>query len=998
VIAKAPRVSSIASGVPFLDTLADGIAKAVDHDPLALSRVTVLLPTRRAGRALREAFLRRADGAPMLLPRLRPLGDVDDDELAMVGDNGADLEPAIAPLRRKLMLARTILKLESSEGARTAPQAVELAGELARLLDEVQTEQISFDALSRLVPDEYAEHWRRTVKFLEILTAVWPKILATEGAIDPAERRHRALTLLAERWEANPPREMIVAAGSTGSIPATARLLKVIAGLPNGHVVLPGLDRDLDEDGWKSIEATHPQFGLAQLLKFLEVDRADVTDWPSKPSETAERVKLIGAALGPALSTAAWSDKLTLSADSLKGLTRVDAAHPQQEAQIIALLLREALETERRTAALVTPDRDLARRVSAELGRFGIGIDDSAGRPLATTPQATFLLLLAEAIVEGAAPAKLLAVLKHPLASGGIDTPQFRANARAVEMAVLRGPRPQPGLDALVALLRAEAAAEEKKTRDPAELLRLAAWLEGLATSARDFARLVAGDATPVDLLHAHIALAEAWAASPEQSGAARLWVGEAGEALAEFAADLSDAARDFAPIPGTAYPAFFNQCLAGRVIRPVWGGHARLHILGPLEARMLSFDLTILGGLNEGTWPPEAGADPWMSRPMRSAFGLPAPERRIGLAAHDFAQACASPAVVLTRAARVGGTPTVPSRWLQRLDAVLEAAKLQDHSLRRPELTLWQDELDAVKPLPAATSPAPRPPVAARPRRLSVTEIETWRRDPYALYAKRILNLKALDPLDADPGAAERGMIVHAALDEFVRRYPDALPADAEQRLLEIGRAAFGPALDRPGVWAFWWPRFEAIAQWFIAHEVEWRREAKPLVAEAKGRFVILARGGDFTLTGRADRIDRVTDGTLAIIDYKTGGAPDLKELAEGYLPQLPLEAAMARAGGFSGVPAASVSRLRYWHVPGGDPAGTEIAVDGATYGKTRTPLPDPMALADQALAGVTSLIDRFDDPATSYPARPRSDRALRYNDYAHLARVKEWSAEDDG
>jgi ATP-dependent helicase/nuclease subunit B len=984
VSGAAKKLFTIPSGISFLDALVEGVYARIGDDPAALTRATILLPTRRACRAMREAFLRRSGGKPTLLPQLRPIGDVDDDELALAADSDIELPPAISTLRRRLVLARSILKIRTDEGPMTAPQAIELAAELALLLDQVQTEGLGFDLLEKLVPEEYAEHWRRTIEFLKILTAHWPDILAVEGALDPAERRNRALAALAAHWQAHPPTHPVIAAGSTGSIPATARLLDIIAGLPGGMVVLPGLDRELDEESWSAIDETHPQFGMKQLLASLEIERAGVQSWSEAEAPRAARRALMASALQPAATTGGWRDSAAIGAESIDGIIRVDCAHTQEEAQVIALVLREALETEGRTAALVTPDRELARRVAAELARFSITIDDSAGQPLAASPPAVFLRLVAEAIATGTPPAPLLALLKHPLAATGLAPAECRRLARALEIDALRGPRPAAGFDGLRQAL--------PKKVEPS----LSAWIDRLAEQASRFATLTQGEATPLALLQAHVALAELWAATDAESGPSRLWAGDAGEAAADLVAELAEALRDFPPIPGSAYPSLFAQCLSGRVLRPAWGGHARLQILGPLEARLLSFDVVVLGGLNEGTWPPEVEADPWMSRPMRKVFGLPAPERRIGLAAHDFVQACGAAEVVLTRAERVEGAPTVPSRWLQRLDAVLRASPLKPLLKTRAALTQWQAALDHAEPLPPVGPPEPRPPVAARPRQLSVTEIGTWFADPYALYARRVLRLERLDPLDMDPGVAERGLFIHEALEKFVSRFPDRVPAGAVKVLLEIGREAFGPALSRPGVWAFWWPRFEAIAEWFVAHESERRAVARPLVTEGKAALEIDGLKKGFRLIARADRIDRLADGTLAIIDYKTGSTPDVRHVVAGLAPQLPLEAAMASRGAFVGVPAAPVSQLRFWHVTGGDPAGEEIAVDGATFGRERQAVPSVEQLAEEAMAGLRNLIAHFDDPQTPYHARPRPDYALRYNDYAHLARIKEWASED--
>ncbi|MGQ0664274.1 MAG: double-strand break repair protein AddB [Pseudomonadota bacterium] len=987
------RAYTIQAGLPFLDTLAKGMWTRVGEDPLALARARVLLPTRRAARALADAFLRLRDGEPLLLPRLTPVGDVDDDELALAADAeaaaGLDLPPAISELRRRLMLARLIRKLDPEGFGRSPGHAAGLAGELARLLDQVETERLSLDGLAALVPGEYAEHWQRTLRFLDILTRHWPGILGEEGAIDAAERRNRALAALARQWRQAPPAGPVYAAGTTGSIPATSDLLDVVARLPGGAVILPGLDRDLDAPAWAALEETHPQYALKRLLERLGIERDAVENWTADvpPRHVGLRVRLLGEALRPAATTEAWRRIGTVDAGALEGLHRIDCAHPQQEAGVIALLMREALETPHRTAALVTPDRALARRVAAELKRFGVAVDDSAGVPLADTPPGAFLRLVAEMVAGEARPAALLACLKHPLAAGGLRPAEFRARARRLEVAVLRGPPPGPGFEGVVGALQAMDG--EDRT--------LIGWLAGLAALARPFAARIRASASPAVLLRAHVALAEALAGSDEDDGPMRLWAGEAGAAAAAFIAELAAAAADFPAIEGAAYPAFFDACLAGRVVRPAYGGHPRLRILGLLEARLLSADLLILGGLNEGVWPPEPAADPWLSRPMRKAFGLPGPERRIGLAAHDFAQACGGGAVILTRAARVEGAPTVPSRWLLRLDTLLAAAGLAGPRDAVAATALdRQRRLDRVAPSPEIGPPAPTPPVKARPRRLSVTDIETWRRDPYALYARHVLRLKPLPPLEEDPGRAERGIFIHAALDDFLKATPDELPEDALARLIEFGRARFGAALARPGVWAFWWPRFEAIAGWFISNERARRRSARPAASEVRGRLRFEAPAGAFTLTAKADRIDRLADGSLAIIDYKTGMLPAIKHVVLGYAPQLGLEAAIARAGGFDGLAGAAVTQLRYWRLAGGEPAGAEVALDGKKVGGDRTPL-DPMELAAQELAGLEALVARFDDPATPYHARPRPGWGLRYNDYAHLARIKEWSALED-
>lgn len=985
---------TIPAGVGFADALAAGLWQEAEQNPLALARMTVLLPTRRAVRALREAFLRLGGGQPMLLPALRPVGDIDEDaaDLAAldVAAGGADLPPAIPGLRRQLLLARLVQKFLSLDAAADAAaridHAVLLAGELARLVDQAHTEGVGFERLTGLAPERYAAHWQDVLRFLAVATEHWPEVLAAEGATE-APLRHAALVdRLIALWRRNPPADPVVVAGSTGSIPATARLMRAVLDLPAGAIVLPGLDTEADEATWAAVgdDPGHAQHGLAQLLDRLDSTRRDVRPWPAAgdPAPSA-RARLIAEALRPAATTEAWRRLPETAPDLLRGATAgldmIAAPTQQEEAGIVALLLREALQDPNSTAALVTPDRRLARRVKTALGRWGIEVDDSAGRPLAETPAMAFWLLTADLAGKEAAPVPLLAALKHPLAAAGLAPAAFRARIRAFERAALRGPRPAPG----VLGLKSVAGAIE----DPAIRAEASAWIDRLAEPLDRLTGLLsARQATLTDLLSTHNAFAERLAASDRETGTERLWAGEAGEEAAAFLGDLVEAARDFPPIPGRAYLPLLEALVAGRVHRPRYGAHPRLAILGPLEARLQRYDLMVLGGLVEGVWPPDPGADPWMSRPMRQAFGLPSPERRIGLSAHDFQIAANAPRVVMTRSDRIDGAPAVPSRWWLRLETVLDALGLADTvKTRAIGLRGWAEALDAPRAgRPGLVAPpAPKPPLASRPRNFSVTEIETWVRDPYAIYAKKILDLRALDPLDADPGAADRGTLIHEALDRFVREFPRELPPDALDRLLAVGREVFAPKMAQPAVHAFWWPRFVRVAEWFLGQEKERRVAIAEVLTERWGKVTLAEPARPVTLRGKADRIERRRDGGYVIVDYKTGAPPSGPQVAAGYAPQLPLEAMMLEAGGFADIGAGACAGLEYWRLSGGAEAGEVKPLKG-----------DAATLAAEARERLLALVAEFDKEETPYLSVPDRTRAPRYSDYDHLARIKEWSA----
>lgn len=1005
-----PGLYSIPSHRPFLEDLGAQLLAAADpaDDPLALSRMTVLLPTRRACRALQESFLRLSEGRALVLPRMIPIGDIDEDELQFaegVDDSlGAarEVPPAMPELRRRLLLAQELRnRMQGEGGALPIDQAADLAGELTKLLDQVQTERLDFAALAGLVPDDYAQHWQQTLEFLKLLTDVWPARLDADGAMDPAARRNHLLAARAAAWAQTPPEHPVIAAGSTGSIPATADLLAVVAGLPAGYVVLPGLDRVLDDTAWNSLDASHPQFGLQQLLTRLDRTREQVREWPATHATSTSgpaRTRLISEALRPAATTDSWrQERGMIGAEALHGLTRIDAREPHEEAGAIALVLREVLETPGRTAALVTPDRALARRVSAALGRWGVQIDDSAGVPLADTVPGSFLRSVLQVVQDRAGPVSLLAALKHPLTSGGTDTAAWRALTRTLERLVLRGPRPAAGF----AGLRAAAEAYRGRERNEVAERHHALWPEVLSgiqmleTSSEELTGLFdASTASVPALVQAHIGFAEALAASGSESGAQRLWAGEAGEALAGFVAELAEFGDALDPIAPEHYAALFETLLAGAVVRPRFGAHPRLSILGPLEARLQRFDVMILGGLNEGSWPADASVDPWMGRPMRADFGLPSPERRIGLSAHDFVQGFCAETVVLTRSERTEGAPTIPARWLTRLDVAIEALGIEpDVPLGKQgeDYLAWWRALDGPDRMsvqaPESVRPRPTPPLAARPRRLSVTQVETWMRDPYSIYARHILGLQALAPIDQAVDAAEYGSLIHDVFDTFLAECGAGdLPEDAHARLVGIGEELLGEYRSMPAIWTFWWPRFLRIADWFIPVEAERRARLAKIHAEVGGSITLDLPAGPFRLVARADRIDELRDGGFAVIDFKTGAPPTKKEVAAGFAPQLPLEAAMVSQGGFDGVAAGDVHELAFWRLSGGrEPGAIRHAAD------------DPAAVAAEAYAGLVELVKRFDDPATPYEARPRPDMAPKYSDYEHLARVKEWSMAGD-
>lgn len=1023
------RVYTIAPSVPFLPTLVAALADGtlwpggrLPDDPLALADATIYLPTRRAVRALEATFLTAAPGPSVVLPDIRAIGDVSEDLLVLDEDpdDTSLLAPPLPDLTRRVAMAGLVRRwaerlstdtLDLLPGdtvaVPTSPaDAARLASDLLGLMDQVETQEADWAALAALVPEELARYWQLTTTFLAIAVELWPAFLEERGAMEPARRRRLLVDAETERLAANPPKGPVIVAGSTGSIPATARLIAAIARLPAGAVVLPGLDRDLDEDAWAVIDDvrepsfSHPQFGLKQLLKRIGIDRAAVAPLGPGPDATARaRGAIVSAAFRPASTTDAWASGFdaATAATASDGLTLIEAETAREEALAIALALRETLETPGATAALVTPDRAIARRVAADMKRWDIAVDDSAGRPLGTTSAGVFARLAAAAGTDGDAHT-LIALLKHPLCRLNIPYAGYRRAVDGLEQAVVRGHRLPSGTAALrnahdARVDGVDRYPEPERSRRTRSLEAAAPLVDALAAALAPMEVLVAaGEPVPLSrLAAAHLAVVEALAADPERPD--RLSRRDDGATLASALEAIAGTADVDFEVPPADWPSLFEALAGDAAVRGPVPTDDRLFIWGPLEARLQSVDRLVIAGLNEGTWPAAVEIGPWMSRPMLGTFGLEPPERRIGLAAHDVAQALGARDVVMSRAKRVSGTPTVASRWLQRLIAVAGPDAASAIAARGHTYAAWAAAIDTPDgPAAPVERPNPAPPLEARPTKLRVTEIGTLIRDPYAIYARRVLGLDPLDPIAPSLEAPERGTAIHDILAEFVRTWSGPFDATAVDELNRLAQLEFAK-LDEAEVTALWLPRFARIAEAFVELEASRAADIAERRVEISGSMERVTPAGTVTITGRADRIDRMADGRLTLLDYKTGTAPSPQQVASHLEPQLTIEALMLADGGFGDLGTRAIADLAYIELKGSRESVKLRSMLDNKEGKDAATL---TAEVDERLRG---LLERYAYAGTGYLSRARIFQEKDFGGaYDHLARAREWALSVEG
>ena len=995
-----PRWLTIPSHRPFVEDLATGLLSALSPlGPEALSDAIVLTPTRRGARALAEAFLAVSGGKALLLPQIRPLGDLDEGEPPFEpGDLALDLPPAISSWRRRFELARLVSENTDQLGrSLDAVGALELADALAGFLDSVQIEEAApLDKLETWVDIEMARHWQVSADFLKLAVDAWPARLDALGLTDVNSRRVALLRALAQRWRDHPPAEVLVAAGSTGTAPATADLLSVIAKAPRGCVVLPGLDQDLADKAWAQVGEQHPQGAMKRLLERAGIGRGDVAPWsPVLPGDANGRWRrrIINESLRPPEATADWLKQIGLIRDEgasegvepiskgLAGLSVIAARSEEEASAVAALVLREALETPGRTAALITPDAELARRVSARLARWGIIADSSAGSPLAGFSVGTFASLLVRVVVDPVDPVLLLGLLKHPFTRLGRTAEDLAAETLTLERFGLRGPR-VGDWDAIER--RLAQAALDTGARDIDAAARLFATLAAAIDRART--SYTGSTSTPAEAARGLAAAMEALAEGPEPGDTGRLWSGAGGECAGGVIAALIDESDGLPEVTASQFADLVEQLLAKETVRTGAASHPRLHILGAIEARLVRADLLVLAGLEEGVWPAGAPVDPFLSRPMRKTAGLPPPERRIGLSAHDFAQAACAPEVVLLHSERRGGAPAVASRWLWRLQTLAKGAGVELPS--RPEALAWSRMLDAPGIPNPAPRPRPTPPVEARPRKLAVTAVERWIRDPYGLYARSILGLYPLERPDEPIEARARGTAIHAAFEQFATDFPDTLPDNPQLVFADLLIAQ----LEAAGMPRARLTRERAlagnVAPWVIDFERR-RRLGARLMIEQSGEFSFSAPGGDFKVTAKADRIEFRGE-SADVLDFKTGAPPSKKQVDSGLSPQLTLTAAILRHGGFPEIGRTEAGELIYVRVSGGRVPGLEIVRGSGAES------PD---LAEHALAGLKTRVAAFDDPSKPYLAWAMPQFINQYaGDYDHLSRLWEWHVIGEG
>ncbi len=964
------KVYNIPPGSQFLENIAHGIFAKYGHNPLLMSDIRIFLPNHRSCQKLRSYFSNQASDKAIILPKIHTIGDIGEENFILKSQNNLTT-PIQSFSKQYVMLANIIITWHKERGEKIHyNQAINLAIELSKFASEVERQQISWQTLQQITPEDLAEHRQEIIDFMEIIFSLWPKELQKHKLADINTYKNDAILNLSQYWQENPIQTPVFIAGSTGSIKATASLIKTIASLPHGYVILPGLDKNVDANYWHNIQETHPQYNLKKLIEYINIQRDDIKIWPYI-NRVINRDVITAEITRPANTNINWHN-IQIPQNEYDNIFILNTNNIPEEANTIAIILRETIEQPNHTAVLITNNKVLARYVENILKKWDIIVDNSHGNNLSSSSVCIFLRLIISLAENPSSLTSFLACVKHPFSCFGENKITITNILNNIEIKYLRGVKIIHDLSDILNLI----------TNDTISL-NLSEKIVNILTS---FTKLFKEkNVSFKHLLQEHIKLAEAMASTNTASGNTILWQNESGKQSLEFIKELMESADEIGVITPKQYLNIFDTLISGKIYHEKKNNTSRIIILSPIEARMLSFDTVILGDLNDGSWPQIPDTGPWMNRIMRKNFHLPSPDVQIGQSAHDFIQHLNSKRVIITRSKKSGKSNTKPSRWLQRMETVYRAANISEERSNNIPYLYWARQLNSPTLITSIPPARPNPPLATRPHEISISMVEELIRNPYAFYAKQILKLKKLEELEAQAGPKEFGILIHNIIQQFTLNYKLIDKANYASFLEDTFKNFIKSSNIQKAIENAWWPKFKIYANILAEKASTW--QGVEIYPEINGKMQTkLANGNIITLKCRADRIE-IAQEKIRIIDYKTSSEyPNIEEQAlTGMLPQMPLQGLIAKSGGFCGIDGMAEA-LIYWFI-GTDRNGNLLISERNVFNTIS--LEEGLAICEESYI---KLLNTFFANQNAFLSAPNPKMSPKYNDYEHLARNKEF------
>jgi ATP-dependent helicase/nuclease subunit B len=895
--------------------LVDDAAKALATKAQRLGREAVILPDIVSLNGLGDALGRSTLLTELGLPEA--------------------LLPIIPHSRRIQELTRLV---QDSLHATALPfaQAFRMASDLASLIDAWAWYELDFNRLQAIAPSHLASHWQQHLNALELISALWPKRLASLGMIEAATHTVQVVQHIVKHYPNSP--HHFVLAGVVHPAPLLHTLAKTIAAHPKGLWVLAGYERSVTQP-----PPHHPAYLQQRMLAHTGIAAADVPDMVAHDSVTPTskaRQDSIAAHLHDDDKVWAALPTTTL-AEGLNNVSLVACPTLEDEARCIALKIRDTVEHPTKTIAVVTPHRGLTQRIRLMLSQWGIVPNTSDGSGLEQSLVGRFLRLLVAVAQDPCDAITLLGLLKHPLCALGGDAAQTRAYAQHLETRLFRH--------------------------------KLAPYtLEIIDFHSRDYPTQWHGLKTILTLSHAQTLrrILERLQTIATETSAGKAWHEADGQAahqaLQDWQAHTYDQALSLDDVA-----VLLGDWLQQVSLHTGHGQHPRVFLWGWLESQLQRPDVLIMASLTDGVLPPKPAPSLWLNAAMHNVLGLPSPEAEQGFAAHIYRHNLHAAEVMLTYAQRDGDSPQLPSVWLQRWQALCAVQKYPWHSEWRERAARFYTQSHSPRP-----EPLPKP--ASRPHRLSATNLELLVKNPYGYYAKEILGLHKAKEIARAFEAADYGSLVHGLLCDFVRAYPDTIDDSAAAWLFAQAKQRLTTLADSPDITTFRLAQLEAVLQHYLQQERRHRQHYQPWQQEEKAEWDYPLSDSRLTFVAKVDRMDihRATQ-AAHIIDYKTGNAPSKSAVNQHFIAwQLTLAGMMVQAGAF-GNASHDVDTLHYWPIKLNSTA-TTITVDDDFWAN--------------AQACLDAIVCHYWQSDTPYLVWPHPDIKATYDDYAHLARRDEW------
>lgn len=826
----------------FLLNFANGMLSKFGHLGPEIGKVTIILPTKRSCRKLAQTFFHISEKKACFLPRIYPLQDIELSYLLeqVFSCNITEDQPNLLEHLRK-KIAPEMLEMSILQGLCGANG---LANHLYSLFYEIQKHQLG--NIIEKIQHHYSDHLDQIIELLKFIIEALPQKLHKLGLIDKASYVNEISMILAITWEKYPPKYPVIIAGIDGETASDRALLKVVNEMRNGYVVLHNIDKSLPNAEWQEISHEHPQYQLKSLIDLCRVGREEIYSWHN----------IVNVKHNDIFFSKSFSRNFSNCAPP-QDLTIIETETPQQELQFITQLCVDKLICGNESVLIVTQNELLIEKLTYMLLAHNVIPDCSIGNSALKCDEMIFLQLIMRTIFEHFSPISLLALLKHDLCKIA-----QKEVVQQFEISHLRGINSYKNLQELIA-----ATDEEIK-----QILQL------ILEHSRKLEEIMSQKTTDFgDILSTHLELAERLSANS-------LWQHERGVELRELLLELSRNAHHIGKIAPISYLAIMRDMLSKAKFRTSKTYNPRLIIITPKESQLLCADNVILADLNENSWPQKSSSNIFLNDILMQSLGFENSEIETGRNAAKFYNLLHNKNIYLTRSKTSKNIITTSSRWLLRIKLLLQ--KIAYHE--QPALNLSPEILDIIE-LPLTS---PTPPVEFRLKSLSVTQVEKLIRNPYDIYASKILRLYELEPINKDPENLDYGNLIHEAIHHFTLHYkPPTEPYKFFMDfILQKGRDLFY----KPAIRNVWLPKIEKIARWFIEYHLD--NMSCKLLPETE----LQAKFGDFTLKARLDRMEVREGNCVTILDYKTGKLPGKKDIADLVSIQLPLEALLAQKNGY--------------------------------------------------------------------------------------------------